>query len=665
MAGRFNVETVFKGIDRISSVVRRIEQRTGISTQRMGRMFRQLDRGFSSLVGGAGRAAKAAAAIGIAGGIAAVQIGRTGADFEQAISAVGAVSLQSRKEISALEDKARELGAKTQFTATEAANAMEIMARAGFKNHEILAGVSGILDAASASGLEIAEVADHVSNALKGMGLEVTDAKTGMSNAAMVADVLALASSKTNSSIGSLGESLRNVSSTASQFNIPFHEVVSGVALLQDVGLDASVAGSALNVMLTKLAKPPAELARQMEKFGLSFKTAEGNMKSFPEVLQTISEAAKKQNGNMDQAAFLADLVGLRGQKAAAQLKTLFEKGKFKELADELAHAQGKAQEMAELRMDNLLGDFTKLSSAVDDVKISLFQTESGPLRDTVQAFTDWVSNNKGLAVERFERFMKVVKPLGSIFSKEFGATLGAIGEGFRSMFPPSEETAGEWQRALKELAKNLGQIAAVVAVVVAGVAAVIVGIGLTISTLWSTIRGVGEGITNFLGERIFGLLDWFADLKAMFSSEGLSLGEKFVAIGKHMVMGLVRGIRSLAMAPVDAIRDIGGGALRGLKNALGIHSPSRKMEKLGRFTGEGYELGILHSLPRITGALSQMSHLTNMAPANQNAAHLTTAGASRVDGEILVRAQEGSKAEVTERPSAGVSLRVARTGTF
>ena len=99
MAGRFSVDTVFKGIDQISSVVRRIEQRTGISTKRMGKMFRQLDRGFSSLVSSAGRLARATAAIGVAGTLAATSVGKTGAEFGQAISAVGAVSFQSRKEI--------------------------------------------------------------------------------------------------------------------------------------------------------------------------------------------------------------------------------------------------------------------------------------------------------------------------------------------------------------------------------------------------------------------------------------------------------------------------------------------------------------------------------------------------------------------------------------
>src|SRR5690606_21107227 len=162
-------------------------------------------------------------------------------------------------------------------------------------------------------GLEMAEVSNHVSNVLKGMGLEA-------SQATRVADVLALASARTNSSIGSLGESMKNVASTARQFNIPLEDVVAGVALLQDVGLDASVAGSAMNVMLTQMAAPTDSLKKKMQQWGVTFKDAKGNMLPFQDVLANISLAAQKAGGNMDQVAFIAELVGMRGEKAASNL---------------------------------------------------------------------------------------------------------------------------------------------------------------------------------------------------------------------------------------------------------------------------------------------------------------------------------------------------------
>lgn len=403
MAGRFDIETVFKARDMVSGAMRRMGSRVSASSRRMEKSLRGVDRRFGQIHGGIMRAGRAAMGIGVAGGAAAFAIGKTGAEFEQAITGVGAVGLKTRDQIADLEAKAKDLGATTKFTATEAANAMETMARAGFTNAEILSGVDGVLSAAAASGLEMEEVANHVSNALKGMGIQASEA-------GRVADVLALASSKTNSSIGSLGESLSNVSSTARQFGIPLEDVVAGVALLQDVGLDASVAGSAMNTMLTKMAKPSSEVAAKMKKFGVTFKDAEGNMLPFQDVLANISKAAEKSGGNMDQVAFLADLVGLRGQKAAANLKDLFTSGKVGELTDQLKAAEGSAAKMAAIKMDNTIGDFTLLDSAIDAVKVALFETESGPLRGIIQKMTAWVTANKDLIVSGFSEFMSDLK---------------------------------------------------------------------------------------------------------------------------------------------------------------------------------------------------------------------------------------------------------------
>lgn len=406
---KFVLDTVFRAVDRITKPVSKIQQRVGRMGKRLDSAFKDANKAVNGAYKGlktfGKEVAKVGAALGAAFTAAAYKIGSAGMDFEEAITAVGAVGLQTREQIADLEKEALRLGATTKFTATEAANAMETMARAGFSNQEILAGVGGVLDAAAASGLEIAEVANHVSNALKGMGLEVTDAATGMSNATRVADVLALASSRTNSSIGSLGESLKNVAGTASDLGMSIEDTIGAVALLQDVGLDASVAGSALNTMLTEIAAGSTEVSKRA-------KDAHGNMRSFPELLAIISDEAAKSGGNMDRVAYLADLVGLRGQKAATNLAKLFDSGKVASLTDELNKAAGSAQKMAELRMDNLKGDLTLLESAIDGVKVALYGLESGPLREVVQGMTNWVSANQELIVSGVKEFIQDVRDI-------------------------------------------------------------------------------------------------------------------------------------------------------------------------------------------------------------------------------------------------------------
>ena len=302
MAGRFSIEAVFKAVDKVTAPVSRMQNRVGKFTRNAQRNFRKL----AAVTGKFSRGLKKASrSVLISVGLMAAamtSLAQTGLEFEQAITNVGAVSLQTRQQIAPLEQQALQLGRTTKFTATQAAQAMEVLAKAGFNTQQILKTTPAVLAAAAASGLEIAEVADHVSNVLKGMQLE-------MSEAGRVADVLALASSKTNSTIGTLGESIKNVASTARQLNVPLEQGVASVALLQDVCLDASFAGSAFNTMLTKMAAPSKALTKKMKKMGISFKDANGDMLPLAKVLEQLSIASKKAGGNFDKVAFLAGLV--------------------------------------------------------------------------------------------------------------------------------------------------------------------------------------------------------------------------------------------------------------------------------------------------------------------------------------------------------------------
>lgn len=403
-AARFSIEAVFKAIDGISEPLDHMEKRLLGLTKSTGSALGSLDSFNSKIHAGLARVAGVAVAAGTAAGFVAVDIGKAGMAFEQQMADLGAVSLKTRGQIGDLEVKARELGATTKFTATEVGGAMELMAKAGFENEDILKGVGGMLAAAAAEGGEFAETAGHISNVLKGMGLATSEA-------GKVADVLALASVRTNSSISSLGESMSNVAATARTFKIPLTDVVASVALLQDVGLDASVAGSAMNTMLTKLATPTDKVKEKMRALGVTFQDAKGNMLPLSGVLQNLLKGLDKSKGNMKQVALLADLTGLRGQKAAQNLADMFRKGKdgvspFEKLANELKEAEGTAERMANLRMNTLGGDIEQLGGSIDELKIRLFDMQSGPLRETVQQVNKWVDANKDLIATNVGEFI-------------------------------------------------------------------------------------------------------------------------------------------------------------------------------------------------------------------------------------------------------------------
>lgn len=430
MAGKFTLEAVFRAVDKLSSPLKRMSAGLTSFQKKASKGLADIDATVGKATEGLKKMAAVAAVVGTGVGLAAMSVGKTGADFEQAITNVGAVSLMTRDQIGDLEKKALELGATTKFSATEVANAMEMMGKAGFENSEILQGIGGILSAAAAEGAGLEETASNVSNVLKGMGLAVSDSTR-------VADVLTLASARTNSSISSLGESMKNVSSTARQLKVPLEDTVAMVALLQDVGLDASEAGSATATMLTKLSAPSKAAAAQMKAMGVSFQDAAGNMLAPEKVLAQLVKSAEKSGGNMKQVAFFAELVGMRGQKAALNLQELFKKGKVEELTEQLRHAAGSAEKMAGIRMDTLLGDIETLGGSVDSLKIALFNTQSGPLRDIVKGMTAWIDANQEIITSGFVEFLKQASPIAIGF-----------GEGVRDAFRlalPAIKDAASW----------------------------------------------------------------------------------------------------------------------------------------------------------------------------------------------------------------------------
>lgn len=403
MSGRFSLEAIFKALDQFSAPVAKMQSQAERFTKQMGRGFGKVNSVNDKISSGLQTAAASAAVLGVAGGAVLMNVGKAGADFDQAMANVGAVSLMTRSQVADLEKEAMRLGSSTKFSATEVAGAMELMGKAGFDNAQIMKTIPGVLNAAAAEGMELSEAASLISNTLKGMGLDVSETTR-------VADVLTLASARTNSSISSLGESMAILSSTARQFNVPLEDSVAAVAMLQDVGLDASTAGTAVSTMFTKMASPTKDVAQQMRAMGISFQDAHGNMLPFPDVMEQLVKAGTKAGGNMKQVAFFADLVGLRGQKAALNLKDLFKEGKVQALTKELRGAAGSAKQMADLRMNSFTGDMTLLGASVDAVKIDLFNLQSGPLRGVIQSMRLWIDANRGVIVQRVQDTIGKIK---------------------------------------------------------------------------------------------------------------------------------------------------------------------------------------------------------------------------------------------------------------
>ncbi|MFW6031046.1 MAG: phage tail tape measure protein [Myxococcota bacterium] len=699
--GRFTVEAVLKARDRLTRPIARMSSKFGRFARKAERAMAPVNR----MVGQIGRGLrKVGIAAGIAGaavaGVASKVIG-VGSEFEQAITDVGAVGLKTRDQIAALEEKAKQLGATTKFSATEAARGMELMAKAGFSTEDILSGIDGVLNAAAASGLELAEVSGHVSNVLKGMGLETSEATR-------VADVLALASSRTNSSIGSLGESMKNVAATARQLGVPLEDAVAGVAALQDVGLDASVAGSAMNTMLTKLAKPSGQIARKMKEMGVTFKDAEGNMLPFQEVLANISKGAKNAGGNMDQVAFLADLVGLRGQKAAANLSKLFETGKIGDLTSELNKAEGSAKKMAALRMDTFKGDMLILEASVSALKTALFDTQSGPLRGIVQGFTAWVDKNRELITQNVKGFIEgltEVLPVALDLIKRvalFAVPLLVVALGVKLVAAAHAGIAAMVALKVAILANPIGALVVAIAAAVGLIIAFWPEISAFFANLWEGIKDVaariGDAVGGFIeqvwgpvkdfliaaGEFVVGLVMlWIRPmlpiLRPVFDAIAAAAGfimEKWGPI-KEFFADLWEGVKFAFSAAWDGIVSVAGTVFEKLK---AVWEPIRDFFA-------GLWDGIVAHFERVFGGIiGAVSGVVNFvrgegrealdgdegtAPTPQvvspeeRLARTVSETTNTTRGEVTIRDESG-RAEVTRAPRAGiVGLQLERSGTF
>jgi TP901 family phage tail tape measure protein len=401
--GKFAVETVFKGTDQMSGAISKIEKKAEGLTKSINKGISELSGNLGTIGGAFEKVGAAMAAAAVVGGLAFADIAKSGMDFEKTLSSVSAVSNASAEQMGALTAKAKELGSTTKFTATEVAGAMEIMSKAGLTVDETLTGVGAILSAAAADGATIEETAASIMSSMKGLGL-------GPERMKDFADMAAKAGDATSASIGSIAESMAVFGPVARQLNVPLESAIAQLALLQDAGIDASSAGTTLAATYSKLAAPTKRTRDELKALGLSVTDAMGNMKPPDQLLGELFSATDKIKGNAGKMAAVTNLVGLESQKALLNIAAAAGNGKLGKLTGDLRDSAGYADEIAKKKLDNLAGDLTLLGSAANGVKLELYDMAKGPLRETVQGVTAWMTANKGLIMTRVQDFVLAVK---------------------------------------------------------------------------------------------------------------------------------------------------------------------------------------------------------------------------------------------------------------
>lgn len=319
-----------------------------------------------------------------AGSILGVSIGLkdtvdTYKGFEAAMSQVKAISGATTGEMDRLTDKAKQMGATTKFTAEESAQAFNYMAMAGWKTGDMMNGIEGIMNLAAASGEDLATTSDIVTDALTAFGLSAGDANH-------FADVLAAASSNSNTNVGMMGETFKYAAAMAGTLGYSIEDTALAIGLMANAGIKSSQAGTELNSIFTRLSVNTNGARDAIEGLGIDFFDSAGSARPFIEVLDELRDATKDMN-DQQKTEIANTIAGQRAQAGLLAMLNASEKD-YQKLAEAVNNADGASKRMSETMLDNLQGSFVLLQSAVDGAKIALGERLAPYLRQFADGLT-------------------------------------------------------------------------------------------------------------------------------------------------------------------------------------------------------------------------------------------------------------------------------------
>lgn len=316
-------------------------------------------------------------------GAGATAAATVGSSFEAAMSKVSAISGASGKDLQSLTDKAKEMGAKTKFSASESAEALQYMAMAGWDTTSMLNGIDGIMSLAAADGLDLATTSDIVTDAITAFGLKASDSTH-------FADVLAKTSSSANTNVSMLGESFKYVAPLAGAMHYSVEDVSVALGLMANASVKGSMAGTSLKTALSNLASPTDAMAEVMKKYKISMTDANGE--TLP-LIDVIKELREKFGGlsETEQTAAASTLFGKEAMSGMLAIINASDKD-FNSLVKNIDNADGSAQKMADTMQNNLQGQITILKSGLEGLGIEIYESMSEPLTDAAKEAQNYVS---------------------------------------------------------------------------------------------------------------------------------------------------------------------------------------------------------------------------------------------------------------------------------
>ena len=427
----------------------------------------------------------------VAMGAAAVKVT---ADFDSSMSKVAAVSGATGSDLEQLRTKAREMGAQTKFSASEAAEAMNYMAMAGWKTGDMLNGVEGIMDLAAASGEDLATTSDIVTDALTAFGKSAQDS-------GRLADIMAAASSNANTNVAMMGETFKYSAGVAGGLGVTMEDTALAIGLMASAGTKASEAGTALRAGLSRLAGPTKQAKTVMEKYGIALQTNSDGSVNLRETMHLL----KNKMGELSQVEQNAAAKALFGATAYNGWLAIINGSDkdFDKLASSIDNSTGTAKRMAETMQGNLNGQVTTLKSQVQELGISFGEQLIPYVSKAVEKVQDIVNWFSQLDESEKDQIIKmaalaaaagpVVTTAGNLITAG-GKIYGTVGKVI--------EVVGGLTAAAEGAGAGVGILgAAMTALPVVGVAA---GIGLAVGGVIALNKAVGggkEGISQLNAE--------------------------------------------------------------------------------------------------------------------------------------------------------------------
>ena len=483
---------------------------------------------------------------------------KTAADFDSAMSRVAAVSGATGSDFDKLRDKAREMGAKTKYSATEAADAMNYMAMAGWKTEDMLSGIEGIMYLAAASGEDLATTSDIVTDALTAFGLTAEDS-------GHFADVLAAASSNANTNVSMMGETFKYCAPVAGALGFSVEDTAEAIGLMGNAGIKASQAGTSMRSIMTNLTGDVKLSGAAIGDVTIATTNADGSMRSLSAILADCRVAF----GGMTEAEKANNAETLVGKNAMSGFLALMNAAPedIAKVSGAVNNCKDAAKNMADTMQDNLEGQLTILKSQLQELAISFGDLLMPAVRSIVSGLQGMVDVLNAMP-DGVKQVIMIIALLAAVLGPVLiiiGKVISAVGT-IMTIVPKLAGVINTVKTAFGAL--NAVMLANPIAIVIAAIAALVAAFVY----LWNTNEEFRQfWISLWESVKETAIQCWQA-ISAFLSQAWEAIQNTAVSVWngiRDFFSGLWTGIQTLFTTVVNAIAGFLSGAWNAVKGTV------------------------------------------------------------------------------------------------